>query len=204
LQEMAFERVGGLETLSVDLRVIAATHRNLEKAIVDGLFRQDLYYRLNVVPLYIPPLRERCEDIPLLIEHFIARFNHENGKKVSLSPDIIGFLSRYDWPGNVRELENCLERLVVLSRVDRLSSKDIPRGMKAYFDDLQKVTPAAKGPEAPNSISAAMEIMEKEALKKALEHCGWVKARAARSLGFTPRQVAYKIRKYHLVPGGMA
>jgi len=201
LQEMSFERVGGLETLSVDLRVIAATHRNLEKAIADGLFRQDLYYRLNVVPLYIPPLRERREDIPLLVEHFMQRFNLENGKQVALASDVIGVLSRYDWPGNVRELENCLERLVVLSGVAQVKLGDIPRGMQAYFDDIREVSrPLAEGRRSSVPIAVKIEDMEKEALRQALERCGWVKARAARRLGFTPRQVAYKIRKYRLMP----
>ena len=200
LQEMSFERVGGMESISVDLRVIAATHRNLERAIVDGLFRQDLYYRLNVVPVYIPPLRERREDIPILVNHFVGQFNLENEKRVALSSEVIEFLSRYDWPGNVRELENCMERLVVLSAEALITLKNIPHGMKSYFNDLKEVTlsPRAQG---KTSIAAAIEKIEQEALQKALERCGWVQAKAARLLGFTPRQVAYKIRKYHLTPG---
>lgn len=199
LQEMEFERVGGGETLSVDVRVVAATHRELEKAMVEGTFRQDLYYRLNVVPLSLPPLRERREDIPLLIQYFLDKFNRENDKKTTLSSEIIDLFSQYDWPGNVRELENCIERLVVLAEEEAVSLKNIPSAIETYFSDIQKVTPLSRTSKR-TSLAETMKGMEQEALKKTLERCGWIQARAARILGLTPRQVAYKIKKYNLVP----
>jgi Nif-specific regulatory protein len=199
LQEMEFERVGGVETLSVDVRTIAATHRELENAILDGTFRQDLYYRLNVVPIRLPPLRERREDIPLLISHFLDKFNKENNKKVSLSNEMIQLLIQYDWPGNVRELENCTERLVVLAEEESVNLKNIPPAIETYFNDIQKVTAPPRSSKRV-SLAETMQGMEQEALKKALERCGWVQAKAARLLGMTPRQVAYKIKKYNLCP----
>lgn len=199
LQEMEFERVGGVETLSVDVRTIAATHRELENAILDGSFRQDLYYRLNVVPIRLPPLRERREDIPLLIHHFLDKFNKENNKKIALSQDIVQLLIRYDWPGNVRELENCMERLVVLAEEESVTFRNIPPAIETYFNDIQRVTaPASLSKRA--TLAETMQGMEQEALRKALDRCGWVQAKAARLLGITPRQVAYKIRKYKLSP----
>jgi Nif-specific regulatory protein len=199
LQEMEFERVGGVDTLSVDVRTIAATHRELENAILDGTFRQDLYYRLNVVPIRLPPLRERREDIPLLISHFLEKFNKENNKKVSLSNEMIQLLIQYDWPGNVRELENCMERLVVLAEEEAVNLKNIPPAIETYFNDIQKVTSPPRSSKRV-SLAETMQGMEQEALKKALERCGWVQAKAARLLGMTPRQVAYKIKKYKLFP----
>lgn len=199
LQEMEFERVGGVETLSVDVRTIAATHRELENAILDGTFRQDLYYRLNVVPIRLPPLRERREDIPLLIGHFLEKFNKENNKKVSLSNEMIQLLIQYDWPGNVRELENCMERLVVLAEEESVNLKNIPPAIETYFNDIQKVTAPPRSNKRV-SLAETMQGMEQEALRKALERCGWVQAKAARLLGMTPRQVAYKIKKYNLTP----
>ncbi|MBI3804258.1 MAG: sigma 54-interacting transcriptional regulator [Nitrospirae bacterium] len=199
LQEMEFERVGGVETISVDVRVIAATHRLLENAILEGTFRQDLYYRLNVVPIHLPPLRERREDIPLLIEHFLEKFNKENDKKVYLSEEVSQLLVQYDWPGNVRELENCIERLVVLAEEESVTFRTIPPAIQNYFNDIKTVTPPT-GSIKHSSFSERMQGMEQEALRKALERSGWVQAKAARLLGMTPRQVAYKIRKYRLFP----
>jgi len=203
LQEMTFERVGGLETVCVDLRAISATHRNLEQGIVDGSFREDLYYRLNVIPIHLPPLRERREDIPFLIHHFIEKFNKENHNTVSLSPVLVTFLNRYHWPGNVRELENCMERLVVLAEKGTVTTDTIPQAMRTYFNDIREVTPTRRT-EQQGSLIETMEGLEKEALQRALDRSGWVQAKAARLLGFTPRQVAYKIKKHKLVPSEFA
>lgn len=199
LQEMEFERVGGVDTISVDVRTIAATHRQLENAILEGSFRQDLYYRLNVVPIHLPALRERREDISLLIEHFLEKFNNENNKKVHLSNEVIQLLIHYDWPGNVRELENCIERLVVLAEDESVTFKTIPPAIQTYFNDIKTVTPPIAS-DKRGSFTEKMQGMEQDALKKALERSGWVQAKAARLLGMTPRQVAYKIRKYKLFP----
>lgn len=200
IQEMEFERVGGVQTLAVDVRVIAATHRDLEKAILEGTYRQDLYYRLSVIPLCIPPLRDRVEDVLPLIQHFIEKFNEENRKNIVLSQEMIDLLLRYHWPGNVRELENCMERLVVLARGGTVTLKNIPKGMEAYFNDIQEVSLKPVPRKKEDSLADAMQNIEKDALKEALERCAWVQAKAGRLLGFTPRQVAYKIKKYKLFP----
>ena len=193
LQEKSFERVGGVETLTVDVRTVAATHRDLEKAIVNGAFREDLYYRLNVIPIFLPPLRDRREDTPLLVSHFLNKFNKENNKKVELSDEILELFIKYNWPGNVRELENCIERLIVLAKEERITLKTIPPAIKTYFGDIQRVIPAqTKG----IPLKAATEKMEREAMEKALARAGGVQAKAARLLGITPRQIAYKIKMY--------
>ncbi len=200
LQEMSFERVGGVRTLSVDVRVLAATHRDLEKAISEGRYRQDLYYRLSVIPIQVPPLRKRLEDITPLMMHFLTKFNAENQKNVALSKEMNALLLRYHWPGNVRELENCMERLVVLARENVVTLKNIPKGMSAYFNDIQEVSLKPSARKKKDSLTDSMQDIEKGALIDALERCAWVQAKAGRLLGYTPRQVAYKIKKYNLFP----
>jgi Nif-specific regulatory protein len=192
LQEKAFERVGGIETIKTDVRIVAATHRSLEKEIINGTFREDLYYRLNVIPIFLPPLRERREDIHLLSNHFLNKFNHENNKNVKISNEILNLFSKYGWPGNVRELENCIERLTVLANEEMVTLKTIPAAIKTYFSDIQKVVPH------PETLSAAVEDVEKNALKRALQRSGGSQAKAARLLGITARQIAYKIKKYQI------
>jgi Nif-specific regulatory protein len=193
LQEQQFERLGGNQTLAVDVRVVAATHRDLERAIRDGSFREDLYYRLNVVPIYLPPLRERAEDIPLLIDHFLVKFNRENNKKVKISQSVMDLLVRYHWPGNIRELENCIERMVIMSESDVITFKTIPTSIATYFKDLQEVT---RTPKATPGLRGSVEDLEREHLINALKQSGWVQTRAAKILGLTPRQVGYKMKKY--------
>ncbi len=193
LQERRFERLGGNETLESDVRVIAATHRNLETAIVQGLFREDLYYRLNVVEISLPPLRDRKEDIPLLVRYFLDRFNRENCKNVRLSPAIETLLNAYDWPGNIRELENCIERLVVLAPEEVVNRESLPAIIRNYLRDVSSVARLS----AP-SLSSEVESLERERLRQALKRSGGVQARAARLLGISARQMAYRIRKYAL------
>lgn len=196
LQETRFERLGGDRTIEVDVRLIAATHRDLEKAVQEGTFREDLYYRLNVVPIFLPPLRERKEDIGLLVQHFMKKFNQENNKQVRLDPAVIDLLMRYDWPGNVRELENCIERMVVMAKTDLIRAADATQ--MAYFLSTtpEKTKAPAKSP--PDSLPKNLEQMEREQLLKALEKSGWIQARAAKLLGMTPRQIAYKMKKYKI------
>jgi Nif-specific regulatory protein len=198
LQEKSFERVGGTVTLMTDVRIIAATHRALEKAMINGTFREDLYYRLHVVPIFLPALRERREYIPLLVEHFLNKFNHENNKKISISNEIVELFIQYGWPGNIRELENCVERITVLAHEETVTLKTIPQAMKTYFSDKQKVIPMPSSHE--KNISATVANMEKDALKTALERSGGSQAKAARLLGMTPRQIAYKMKKYKIIP----
>ena len=152
-----------------------------------------------MVPIHLPPLRGRREDIPLLIEHFLEKFNNQNDKKVHLSNEVIALLTHYDWPGNVRELENCIERLVVLAEDEKVTFKTIPPAIQNYFNDIKTVTPPVST-DKRGSFTEKMQGMEQEALKKALDRAGWVQAKAARLLGMTPRQVAYKIKKYKLFP----
>ncbi len=201
LQERCFERVGGNQSISVDVRVIAATHRDLEAMVRSGAFREDLYYRLNVVPITLPPLRERAEDVPLLINHFLARFNRENRRQVSLGDDLLALMSSYHWPGNVRELQNCVERLVVMAERDRMTIDTVPPSLRGYFADMRHVAREERsggtlvGKEWLPLAESLQEI-ERQRLLEALERTGWVQARAARALGLTPRQVAYKMKKY--------
>jgi Nif-specific regulatory protein len=197
LQDQRFERVGGSQTLAVDVRLISATHQDLEAMVKSGAFREDLYYRLNVVPITIPPLRERPGDIPLLIEHFLQKYNTQHHRKVRLSTEIMKLMAYYHWPGNVRELENCIERLVVMAAADSVTFGTIPSSLRGYFADMRCLSQTSRGTP---TLTDDLEAIERDRLKKALEHAGWVQARAARVLGITPRQIAYKIRKYRLLP----
>jgi Nif-specific regulatory protein len=189
LQEREFERVGGEKTIKVDVRLIAATSRNLEELVTKGRFREDLFYRLNVVPIFMPALRERKEDIPLLVEFFLGRFNEENNKHLSISPEALRVLIEYAWPGNVRELENTMERLVVMSGRDSIKPSDLPLNLKL---------PSPEEVMQKESLRAGIEDIEKSSILEALEKTGWVQAKAARMIGLTPRQIGYKIRKYGL------
>ncbi|NWF98763.1 MAG: nif-specific transcriptional activator NifA [Nitrospirae bacterium] len=189
LQEKEFERVGGEKTIKVDVRLLAATSRNLEELVSKGKFREDLFYRLNVVPIFMPPLRERKEDISLLVEFFLKKFNKENNKDVNISPDALRILTDYHWPGNVRELENTIERLIVMSASSVIRASDLPVTIKLppYEEVLKK-----------ESLKTGIEDIEKSSILDALEKTGWVQAKAARLIGITPRQIGYKIKKYNL------
>ncbi|HET8579622.1 MAG TPA: helix-turn-helix domain-containing protein, partial [Nitrospiraceae bacterium] len=168
-----------------------------------GAFREDLYYRLNVVPIALPPLRERQGDIPLLIEHFLSRFNQENDRQMRFGRDLLTLMARYHWPGNVRELQNCVERLVVMADPgsELVTFQTIPPSLRGYFADMRQVTAGEYvGVRAERDegqpLGASLQEIEQRRLREALERAGWVQARAARALGLTPRQVAYKIKKY--------
>ena len=191
LQEKEFERVGGEKTVKVDVRLIAATSRNLEELVLRGNFREDLYYRLNVVPIFMPALRERKEDILPLTEHFLNRFNGENKKNVSISPKALKILSGYSWPGNVRELENTVERLVVMSNGKIIEPTDLPINLKAH---------SSKEILNKESLRSGIEEMERSSILHALQETGWIQAKAARILGITPRQIGYKMKKYEIIP----
>jgi Nif-specific regulatory protein len=201
LQEQQFERLGGTTTLSVDVRVIAATNRGLQEAVTKGRFRADLFYRLNVVPIVLPPLRERHEDIPLLVDHFLTASNRNNQKNVRLSREVIDFLSQYQWPGNVREMQNLIERLVIMADGDRVVMNDLPTFVVAEpeetFAPLAASMPGSQSPGHRPRLS--LDEMERGEIEAALKRHGWVQARAARELGLTARQMGYKLRKYALV-----
>lgn len=187
LQEKEFERVGGEKTIKTDVRLIAATSRDLEGLVKEGRFREDLYYRLNVVPVFLPPLRERRDDIPVLIEFFLRRFNEENRKKKTITAEALKRLLNHDWPGNVRELENTIERMVIMSQGNSIQPSDLPVALKA-----------AKGVLIHGTLKHTTEETEKLRILEALSNTGWVHAKAARLLGLTPRQIGYKVMKYKI------
>lgn len=203
LQEKEYERVGGSATIPVDVRVIAATHRNLEAMVQTGEFREDLYYRLNVIPLVLPPLRDRREDVPSLIRYFLEKFNQEHHRTLQLAPSFVEVLSAYHWPGNIRELQNCIERLVALSDSRIVGINSIPESLVSYFDHmLATSTPPKTKPrfaQAQETLPDRLDAIERDRLREALTKAGWVKAKAARLLGMTTRQISYRMQKYQLV-----
>jgi len=187
LQERAFERVGGNETLHVDVRVIAATNRNLEGLIEEGRFREDLFYRLNVVSIEIPPLRERASDVAPLAMFFLARYAEENGKRIEgFDEDALAALTAYRWPGNVRELENAVERAAVLCDEAVIGKRHLP-GNIAPKKELQGV------PQIPGS---SIDEIERYAILKTLEMCGGSTSKAAAVLGISSRKIQYKLHEY--------
>ncbi len=187
LQEREFERVGSEKTIKVDVRIIAATSRNLETLVSQGKFRDDLYFRLNVIPLFLPPLSEREEDIPVLIDFFLKKFNKENNRSVLLDKGALQVFLNYNWPGNVRELENTIERLVIMSASEKVAASDLPVNLS-----IRRPKVSSKS----ESLTANVEDIEKENIVSALEKTGWIQAKAARLLGITPRQIGYTIKKY--------
>ncbi len=206
LQERCFERVGGTRTIAVDVRIIAATHQDLEAAMAGSEFREDLYYRLNVVPLLLPPLRERREDIPLLIEHFLAKYNRENNRKVRITGRVLQAMLNYDWPGNVREVENCVERMVIMTRRRLVLPEDLPLPIETVPDDPEErpslaMTARGRTPTGgpPSSGISKLRDLERQQIIRALARAGGVQARAAGLLGITPRQLSYRLRKHAIV-----
>jgi two-component system NtrC family response regulator len=189
LQEHALERVGGTRTVTVDVRVIAATHRDLEAMVREGEFREDLFFRLNVVAITLPPLRERREDIPLLVDHFLRRFQEE-GKARSVSREAMDLLLKHDYPGNVRELENLIHRAVVLARGEVVATSDLPL-------HLGELRPEAGGGEAA-PFKERVVAFEKALILEALDRSGGVQTRAAAALGMTERHLRYKLKKFGL------
>ncbi|NPA53000.1 MAG: GAF domain-containing protein [Aquificae bacterium] len=191
LQEKEIERLGSSSPRKIDVRIIAATNKDLEKMVYEGTFREDLYYRLNVISLYIPPLRDRKEDIPLLVYYFLDVFNKEYGKDLTISDALMEKLVEYDWPGNIRQLQNTLERMIILSKDKILTDKDLPI-------DIKKQVTTQSSPNKKLQLPKTVEEIEKEAITKALEESGYIIKDAAKKLGMTPRQVRYRIDKYSI------
>ncbi|MBN1383040.1 MAG: sigma-54-dependent Fis family transcriptional regulator [Deltaproteobacteria bacterium] len=190
LQEREFQRLGGNQTIRSDVRIISATNRNLEVRVREGFFREDLYYRLNVVVMSIPPLRERKEDIPALIDYFLKRFSEENGKTIEgLSSEAQDLLIKYDYPGNVRELENILERAVVISREPVISIEDLPFRDETFM----QAEDATKG---EGLLRGSIEDLEKKLIAEAMEKAGDHQTKAADILGISERMLRYKLKKY--------
>ena len=191
MQEGELERVGGSKTIHVDVRVVAATHRDLEAEVEKGRFREDLYYRLNVMPLYLPPLRERMEDIPEIARFLVEKVSTQQGRQLNLTDAALRILMHHDWPGNVRELENCLERASVMTEGNTIDRDAI------LLTGIDEKISASRGAiqelnlEDPN-------LDEREKVIAALEQAGWVQAKAARLLDMTPRQIAYRIQTLNI------
>jgi Nif-specific regulatory protein len=207
LQVGEFERVGGTTTCKVDVRIIAATHRNLEDAVREGSFRADLYYRLCVVPIHIPSLRQRPDDIPQLARAFLGRFNTENRTQLALGETAVAAMMHYSFPGNVRELENAIRRAATLSERRTLMADD--------FSFLGEANPTEGDPPSlplssdaspsqehfepqPTDLVAGNRLVDRNRLVEALERTGWVLAKAARILGMTPRQIGYAVQKHRI------
>jgi len=193
LQEHQFERVGGTEKIEIDVRIIAATNKELEQKIKDGTFREDLYYRLNVVSIKIPPLRERKEDIVPMIENFIEKYCKENNKeKLEISKEAADVLMKYNYPGNVRELENIIERAVVLTRGKVITLNDLPMHIKGFKEEKTLAT-LGKG-----TLTEQVEAIEKQLIFDALQESGGNQTKAGKLLGLTERNLRYKLKKYNI------
>ena len=186
LQDHRFERVGGEETLEVDVRVIAATNKNLTEEMKKGTFREDLYYRLNVIPIWVPPLRERKDDVPLLASHFLKKFSHEKEKDVQgFSAEVMEIFLAHAWPGNIRELENVVEHAVIIAKQEKIQAKDLPQYL------LQK-------PLAGQEL-ITLQDYEKDVILKTLEETGWNKNQTAKRLKINRSTLYGKMKRYGLV-----
>jgi two-component system nitrogen regulation response regulator NtrX len=195
LEEQAFERVGGKDTIKVDVRVIAASNRDLETMIKDAQFREDLFYRLNVIPIEVPPLRARKSDVPALVDHFIAMFCAQNGKRQkAISGEALAYFLAYDWPGNVRELRNMVERLVIMSPRDVINPEDLPSPLRP------KEEVAAGGEPREKSLKEAREQFERAYIIAELRAHEWNMTRTADRLGIERSHLYRKIKAYGITP----
>lgn len=194
LQEREFDRIGGTRTIQVDVRVLAATNKDLEELVKSGKFREDLYYRLNVVPVTIPPLRERAEDISLLAEHFFQLYSERNNRPLKgFLPKTLDLMNRYNWPGNVRELENAIERAVILSRGDYIAPRDLPLAFQQMINETTQDEESLDMRSGRN-----IREVEKELIVKTLKETGGNRTKAAELLGFTRRTLQNKLKKYRI------
>jgi two-component system, NtrC family, response regulator PilR len=202
LQERKFRRVGGLEEMQADIRVIAATNQDLAKLVADGRFREDLFYRINVIGIHLPPLRERREDIPLVAEHFLSKYSEQMGKSINaISHDALELMLKYDWPGNIRELENTIERAVALESTPTVLPDSLPpavRGdsMKPSLATSQPMEAAL--PASGFDLEAHVQEIERGYLAEALKRAGGVQVKAAELLGMSFRSFRYYVKKYNL------
>ena len=199
LQERKFRRLGGTEEIDADIRILAATNRDLTRMVSEGTFREDLFYRINVIPLRVPPLRERQEDIPLLAEHFVARFAEQMGKPVTgISGGAMSLLKQHGWPGNIRELENAMERAVALERTPMILPDSLPEQLNRVHTDAPVASPAEAFPDAGFDLERHVQDIEREYIAEALRRAGGVKVKAAELLGMSFRSFRYYTKKYNL------
>jgi len=197
LQEQEFQRVGGNKDIRVDVRIIAATNKDLRAEVDGGRFRADLFFRLNVVSIHVPPLRKRREDIPVLVAHFLNKFGEKLGRPIrEVDPDVISALYRYSWPGNVRELENVIERALVLSRGSTITRDDLPpemRESRGLEEGLETLLSGEGG------LAETLDALEERMIHQALKKAGNVQAQAAKTLGISRSNLQYKMKKYGLL-----
>jgi transcriptional regulator with GAF, ATPase, and Fis domain len=199
LEEGEFEPVGGNRTVHVDIRVVAATHRNLEESVAMGEFREDLFFRLYVIPLHLPPLRERRSDIPLLATHFCAHVIEKNTLEVTgFAPETLTLMQAYEWPGNVRELKNLVERMVVLRQEGRIEPADLPEKIRGTNASVVVAPPQIDIDEDGISFNTAVTEFEKSLILQSLEKADWVKNRAAKLLQLKRTTLVEKIKRYQL------
>ena len=208
LQEQEFERVGGTKTIKTDVRLVAATNRNLEEMVKDGEFREDLFYRLNVIPINLPPLRERYEDVKLLMEHYLKKFMKEHRKNMSFSKEALEVLLNYPWPGNIRELQNTMERIVLICSNGVVLPDMLNHVLPFNYQKLhakQEIPEVIQVPqieqeiEEPHRVTKmSLQDMEKSSIIQALIDNRGIQTKAATQLGMTARQIGYKIKKYEI------
>jgi two-component system response regulator PilR (NtrC family) len=202
LQERKFRRVGGLEEMQADIRVITATNQDLPKLVADGRFREDLFYRINVIGIHLPPLRERREDIPLLAEHFLTKYTEQMGKTINgISHEAMEVLQRYGWPGNIRELENTLERAVALEATPSILVESLPRTLLAEGRAVSAAPLRDSEVGLPTQgfdLEAHVQQIERGYLAEALKRAGGVQVKAAELLGMSFRSFRYYVKKYNL------
>jgi len=196
LQEKTFERIGSSQPIHVDTRVVSATNRNLLDEVRRGHFREDLYWRLNVVPIVLPPLRERIVDIPLLLNHYLEKFNRTYDRNVRIDEKAIDVLSAYAWPGNVRELANTVERLVIMTEASTLTPADLPPTIFNAGDMMTTVGQESRVDVA--GLNSEVAVLERRRIIQALKKSDFVQQKAAKTLGISPRQLGYRIRKYNI------
>lgn len=197
-QEKTFMRLGSNQLRRVDVRIISATNRNLREMVQSGKFREDLYYRLNIVDIHVPPLRERKEDIPLLVEFFLERHRAKSGKTFTISKELMELLKEYPWPGNVREVENAIERAVVLCREERISLEDFPLEIREFRHKIAHDPAVLPDNREPFSLHERMNEFESSMIQKVLQECHGNAAAAARRLGLSRQNLMYKMNKYQI------
>jgi len=199
IQERQFERIGGIKTIDADVRIICATNQNLEKAVAEKKFREDLFYRINVIPIYLPPLRERLDDIPILINHFIRTFNKLKKKSIKgLTHEAMNCVMNYNWPGNVRELENLIEMFVVMKGIGYIDFEDLPDKIRQTTRKTDQIAGGIEVPDEGLNLNKIISQFERDLLQKALRKSGGVKNRAAKLLNLNRTTFVEKLKRYNI------
>ena len=199
IQERQFERIGGIKTIDADVRIICATNQNLEKAVAEKKFREDLFYRINVIPIYLPPLRERLDDIPILVNHFIKTFNELKKKSIKgLTHEAMNCMMNYNWPGNVRELENLIEMFVVMKGMGYIDFEDLPDKIRQTTRKTDQIAGGIEVPDEGLNLNKIISQFERGLLQKALRKSGGVKNRAAKLLNLNRTTFVEKLKRYNI------